>query len=704
MTAPRATALDSMFRARSVAVIGASARRGSSGWHALDELVSGGFDGEVYPVNPNYEELSGLTCYPSIDDTPPVDLALVLVPNRVLEDQVKALADAGVGSAVIFASGHDDRGEPTLLEPLTRIANDAGITICGANCMGFVDVERRLRALAYPEEELEPGGITWLAQSGSAFTALLHNDRGLRFNLAVSSGQELTTTVADYMLHALARGSTKVIALFIESVRDPASFRNAVAVAEERDVPVVALKVGTQAMARRLVTAHSGALAGEEGAYEALFDAHGVMRVKTMNEMADVLELMSSGRRAGPGGLATIHDSGGERAHLIDVAAEVGVRFADISAATRAALTESLEPGLPAVNPLDAWGTGNDSDRIFGECMTALLADEDTAGLAMVADLKKDDPDASYAPLVKRIALATDKPFAVISNLSSAIDAPTAAEVRAAGVAVLEDTATGLAAFRHLFEYRDHRALPELQPPPPPGPEVTKRWRARLAEPGPQSTPQTFELLEDFGIPTIATRRVHSVAQALRAALQLGYPVALKSDKQGLAHKTEAGGVKLGLTSARAVADAYRDLCRRLGPDVVVQAMAPPGVEMGLGIVNDSQFGPVLVVSAGGTLIEVLHDRATALHPIDEPRARRLIDRLKVRPLLDGARGSAPFDTDALVDAVLKLSALATELGNDLGALDINPLVVTHDGCVAVDALVEPGQDASTPATRTLRL
>jgi acyl-CoA synthetase (NDP forming) len=211
-------------------------------------------------------------------------------------------------------------------------------------------------------------------------------------------------------------------------------------------------------------------------------------------------------------------------------------------------------------------------------------------------------------------------------------------------------------------------------------------------------------LLEDFGIPTIATRRVHSVAQALRATLQLGYPVALKSDKQGLAHKTEAGGVKLGLTSARAVADAYRDLCRRLGSDVVVQAMAPPGVGMGLGIVNDSQFGPVLVVSAGGTLIEVLHDRATALPPIDEPRARRLIDRLRVRPLLDGARGSAPFDTDALVDAVLKLSALATELGNDLGALDINPLVVTHDGCVAVDALVEPGQDASTPATRRLRL
>jgi acetate---CoA ligase (ADP-forming) len=685
----RAAALDSMFGARSVAVIGASARPGSSGWHALDELIGGGFDGRIHPVNPNYEELGGLVCYPSIAEAPPVDLALVLVPNRVLEDQIKALADVEVPAAVIFASGHDDRGEPTLLEPIARIADDAGIAVCGANCMGFVDVERGLRALAYPEDKLEPGGITWLAQSGSAFTALLHNDRGLRFNIAVSSGQELNTTVADYMLHALERGTTRVIALFIESVRDPDRFRNALTLAERRDIPVVALKVGNQEMSRQLVAAHSGALAGEDGAYEALFDAHGVMRVRTMNEMADVLELMSSGRRAGPGGLAAIHDSGGERAHLIDVAAEVGVRFADISEETRSSISGSLEPGLPAVNPLDAWGTGNDADRIFGECMTALLADNDTAALALVVDLKHDEPDASYAPLIKRIARSTNKPVAVMSNLSSGIDPPTAAEVRAAGVPVLEDTATGLAALRHLFAYRDHRALPELQPPPPPGPELAKRWRSRLAGPGPISTLEAFELLGDFGIPTIETRNVGSVAQALRAALEIGYPVALKSDKKGLAHKTEAEGVKLGLTSAGAVADAYRDLSRRLGPEVVVQAMAPHGIEMGLGIVNDAQFGPIVVVSAGGVLIEALHDRATALPPIDEARARRLIDRLKVRPLLDGVRDSEPFALDELIEAILKISRMATELGNDLSALDINPLIVTHDGCVAVDALLE---------------
>ncbi|MGH2700241.1 MAG: acetate--CoA ligase family protein [Actinomycetota bacterium] len=681
--------LDSMFGARSVAVIGASARPGSSGWHALDELITGGFDGDIYPVNPNYEELAGLTCFPSIAEAPHADLALVLVPNRGLEDQMKALADVGMRAAVVFASGHDERGEPSLLEPIARIAADANMVVCGANCMGFVDVERRLRALAYPEEELEPGGITWLAQSGSAFTALLHNHRGLRFNLAVSSGTELTTTIADYMLHALERDSTEVLALFIESIRDPARFRRALSLAEERDVPVIALKVGNQELSRALVTAHSGALAGEDGAYEALFDAHGVMRVKTFNEMADTLELMSAARRAGPGGLATVHDSGGERAHLIDIASEVGVRFADISRATRDELTETLEPGLPAVNPLDAWGTGNDSDRIFEECMTTLLADADTAALALVVDLKKDEADASYAPLTKRVAVSTSKPFAVISNLSSGIDPPTADELRLAGVPVLEDTATGLAAFRHLFDYRDHRALPELQIPPP-NPEVSDRWRKRLERSQDLSTIESFALLNDFGIPTVATRSVRSVAQALRAAVELGYPVAVKSDAPGLAHKTEARGVHLGLSSAGAVADAYDDIARRLGPEVVVQAMASRGVEMALGVVNDPQFGPLFVISAGGVLIEVLRDRATALPPVDEPRARRLLDRLQVRPLLDGVRGDPPVGTEGLSAAILSLSTLATELGEHLTAVDINPLVATDKGCTAVDALIEP--------------
>jgi acyl-CoA synthetase (NDP forming) len=297
--------LRAMLEARSVAVVGASQRPGTPGSQMVRQLLVGGFAGEAAAVNPTYDEVQGVACYPSLDDVPFVpDLVLLGVGNRLLEGQMVAAAERGARAAVIFASGLEDPpGEPPLTERLRRIAREAGMVICGGNCMGFADIERGLRALAFGERaDLEPGGIAWISHSGSAFTALLHAERGVRFNLAVSSGQELTTTMADYMLYALERDSTRVIALFLETVRDPEHFGVALEAAAERDVPVVALKVGRTETSSPLVRAHSGALAGDAAAYEALFDAYEVARVGTLNEMADLLELLGAGRRAAPGG------------------------------------------------------------------------------------------------------------------------------------------------------------------------------------------------------------------------------------------------------------------------------------------------------------------------------------------------------------------------------------------------------------------
>ncbi|MDQ4005926.1 MAG: CoA-binding protein, partial [Actinomycetota bacterium] len=252
-----------MLEARSVAVIGASDRTGSVGEQMLRQLLVGGFDGDVHPVNPRYGELVGRPCVPSIGDLPgPVDLALLGVPNAALEETLTQAAGAGARSAVIFASGHEEspEGIPTLTERLAGIARQAGMAVCGGNCMGFVNVERRLRALAFPERaDLEPGGITLVSHSGSVFSAFLRNERGLRCNIAVSAGQELVTTVADYMAYALTLPSTRVLALFLETVRDPAGFREALDEAAHLDVPVVVLKVGREARAKELIQAHSGA-------------------------------------------------------------------------------------------------------------------------------------------------------------------------------------------------------------------------------------------------------------------------------------------------------------------------------------------------------------------------------------------------------------------------------------------------------------
>jgi acyl-CoA synthetase (NDP forming) len=683
-------ALRAMLEARSVAMVGASPRFDTPGNYMVKQLIIGGFSGEVAAVNPRYDEVEGIACYSRLEELPFVpDLVLLAVGNRRLEEQMEEAARCGARGVVVFASALEDPpDDPPLTERLRSIATDAGMAVCGANCMGFADVERGLRALAFEERaDLEPGNVAWISHSGSAFSALLHAERGIRFNLAVSTGQELTTTMADYMLYALERESTRVISLFLETVRDPESFRLALETAAERDVPVVALKVGRTPTSRRLVTAHSGALAGDDAAYEALFDAYGVARVGTLNEMADLLELLGAGRRAAPGGLAAILDSGGERAHLVDAAADLEVPLARPSVETLKYVAARLEPGLPAVNPLDAWGTDNDPYNIFVDCSRYLADDPDTGAFAYVVDLHSDRAERGHAWAAERVWASTQKPFAVVCGVTSAIQDSAAARLRSSGIPVLEDVTSGLRAFLHLFERRDARRPSSLAPPDPLSPETVRRWREALISGEDLGEARALEMLADYGVPVARTAAATGLRGVLAAAGRLGYPVALKTT--AASHKTELGGVTLGIRDEVALAAAYREMSSRLGPTVTVQEMVDPGVEMALGVVHDPQFGPLVMVAAGGVLIETLGDRRLALPPLDEARASKLIDRLDIRPLLDGVRGAPPADVISLARALSRLSLLARDLGDLIGALDVNPVIVGSRGCVAVDALVE---------------
>jgi acetate---CoA ligase (ADP-forming) len=682
-----------MLEARSVAVVGASVREGSVGNQSVVELVEGGFGGRIVPVNPKYDEILGLPCVASVSEiAEPVDLVILAVSNSLLEEQLRISAEAGAGSAVIFASGFEEPrdGVPPLTERLAAIARDAGMAICGGNCMGFANLERHVRALGFYEPKDAPvGGVTFLSHSGSAFSAMIHNDRALGLNLAVSAGQEFVTTVADYLAYALGLESTKAVGLFIETVRDPDGFRSALALANARDIPVVALKVGREERTRELVAAHSGALAGEDGAYEALFDAYGVSRVESLDEMADTLALFAAGRRAGPGALASVHDSGGERALLVDAAASVGVPLAEISDDTSKRMEALLDPGLPPVNPLDFWGTGRDSHEIITGCVRALLDDPAVAALAFGVDLTSEEhPEMGYIAMARETFPETEKPFAMLSNFSSGIDRSDAKLLDGDGIPVLEGTLTGLFAFKHLFAYRDFRARASVSGGSPVSDEVRERWVARLSTGEPFDELEGLALLADYGIPVVESVRAETLEDAIAAAERIGFPVALKTAAPGVQHKSDVGGVKLGIDDTPSLEDAYGDLERRLDPQVTVSKMAPPGVEIALGIVRDPQFGPLVLVGAGGVLVEVLKDRRLAMPPLDELRARSMVDRLEVRPLLEGVRGQSPADVDALIGAIVGLSWLAYDLGDRLEALDANPLICSPNGCVAVDALV----------------
>jgi acyl-CoA synthetase (NDP forming) len=685
-----------MLAARSVAVVGASARPGSFGARMLAEVSRSPAKPEIYPVNPRYGELGGRRCHASLDEVPAgLDLVMLGVPDSALEEQLGLAAARGAAAAVIFGSAVTAPGDG-LRGRLAAITRTAGMALCGAGCMGFVNVTYGLRAIGYAEPDPLPAGpVALVTHSGSVFSALLRARRGFGFTLAVSSGQELVTPAPAYLEYALGLEQTSVLALVLEAIREPDRLHAVLARAAESDVPVALLTAGESATGRAMVEAHSGALAGTEGGWEALCRAYGVHRVGDLAELADTLEVFAAGARraasprAGPPGLATVHDSGLERAHTADLADRLGVAFAPISERTKAELADLLDPGLEPANPLDVWGRGSGTRELFASALRALANDPAVSALALSVDLVPEfDGDDSYPLAALDAAAATGKPLAVLASLPSAIDPDAAARLRRAGIPVLEGTRSGLIALRHLL---DRAAGPAARPRPHRPDSVRARRAAGLLdELGPAQTaggPALFALLREYGIRAARTVAAASARGALAAAERIGYPVVLKTAEPAIAHKTEAGGVILNLTGPDRLAAAYTALANRLGPNVQVCEQVPAGTELALGITSDPALGPLVVVGAGGILVEMLADRAVALPPVDRQAARELLAALRVSRLLAGARGAPPADLDAILQAIIGVSELAAELGGQLGALDINPLICGPAGAIAVDAL-----------------
>jgi len=684
-----------MLEARSVAVVGASARPGSFGDRVRLELSRSRSAPEIHLVNPKYPEIAGLPCLESLEAiAEPVDLVLFCVGDASLEAQFELAAKRGDRSGIIFGSAVDDDG--SLRRRLAATARDVGMEVCGAGCMGFINRVHGLRAIGFLEPyPLPEGPIALVTHSGSAFSALLRTDRRLGWTVAVSSGQELVTTTASYLDYALSLPETEIVALLLETLHSPATLRASLSRCADAGIPVVALTVGASPGGRAMVAAHSGALAGDDATWEALCDAHGVLRVGDLEEMTDTLELLAAGRRvAGPrpasgpgGGIAVVHDSGAERALVVDVAETLGVPFAAISSATNDGLAAMLDPGLAPGNPLDVWGTGAATRELFGDCLLTLSQDDAVDAVVLCVDLVNElDDDAAYSEALLDAWIGTSKPLCLLSNLSSAIDRPAARRLRDAGVPVLEGTRSGLLALRHLLELAAHERRPA---PSPAAVDAARRarWLERLSA-GPMAGAESLALLADYGLEVPAHTAVASAREAVAAAEDLGFPVVLKTDDPAIAHKSDVGGVVLGLSSADTVAWAYDDVSARLGPRALVMATAPAGTELALGIVRDPLLGPVVVVGAGGVLVEILRDRAVGVPPLDTAGAHRLLDRLAARPVLEGVRGAPAADLPAVAAAVVAVSAMAAELGDGIEALDVNPLRCGPFGAIALDALV----------------
>lgn len=677
--------LDPLLRPRSIAVVGASARPGSVGAIMLRQLVEGGFPGPVHPVNPKGGTLRGLPCVPSITELPePAEHAAFCLGDETIAEAFEAALRHGVKAATIVAPLAD----PALRDRIRAMALEAEVMLCGGNGMGFYNFTDRVRLCGFATRpDHVPGGAVLLTHSGSLFTALVDAEARIDYALAVSPGQELTTTLADYLDFALDQPEIRVVGLFLEAARDPERFVAALAKAQARDIPVVALKVGRTRESAALALSHSGAIAGDHAVYDALFERHAVGQVRSVDELAAAMMLLPVAASLGPGGLASTHDSGGERGLMVDLAADVGVRFASLSPETVARLEAALDPGLPPVNPLDHWGTGRNHPADFEACFQALMADPDTALGALALDRSVGGQVTPlYLEVAHRARAASGKPVTIVSNHQGSGGDPAAVASTRAGVPVLDGVPAFLRACRIAFDRRDAAARPPMRPPPAPEAAVT-RWRARLSDGHPVTEAEALRLLADFGLTVTPCAMARDESEAVEAAIRIGFPVALKT--AGVAHKSDVDGVRLNLADPVALRQAHRDLAVRLGPRVLVARMVRDrGVEMMLGLQRDPDFGPVVVLGFGGIHAEILRDVAFALPPFDAAEARRLIDRLRLRPLLDGARGAPAADIDAMAAAAARFSALAAALDDLVEAIDVNPVLALPHGAIAVDALV----------------
>jgi acyl-CoA synthetase (NDP forming) len=674
----------------SIAVIGASGRPGRPGHAVLAALRRCGFEGPVHPVTPTYDDIEGWSCVADASDLPSgVDLAVIAGAAPRVPQQLAGAIAAGVRSAFVLANAAvlDDAGR-SVLGQVAELVAESEIPVLGPNSLGFVNFARGAAVTWTPPVEMRTGSVALISQSGSTYSFANNLDPRIRFSFTAHAGQEVSVGVADLIRYALSIDETRVVGIYLETAAVPAAVSGALAEAAAQAVPVVAIRPGRSERSRQQIESHAGRMAGSDAAFEAMFRAHGVARATTVDEWWATIALLAGPRRvAARGGMGAVMCSGGARALLLDDGADLGVAFADVSGATRERLSELLTPGTPAENPVDVWDGQVDLADHATQCLRAVVADDDTALGVAFTDLGVYDPAGfpeSFAAACITVAAETDKPVVAATYTSRQFHPPVMLALAEAGIPVLDGMRNAVAATGHAFAFREFQAR-RADHAPPETVDVAE-LRARLADPSPLGEGESLALLGRLAIPVPATKVVADADGAVAAATRLGFPVVLKTASS--AHKSEVGGVRLGLDSEQAVRDTYAEMAARLGPAVTVAAQVPAGVEVAVGVVRDPQFGPILMIAAGGVLVELLDDRRFLLAPASAADVMRALEGLRLARLLAGVRGAPACDVAALASTISRISAIAAAAGDALAELDVNPIIAHASGCVAVDALI----------------
>ncbi|MEV8547399.1 acetate--CoA ligase family protein [Streptomyces sp. NPDC051572] len=685
--------LDRFFRPESVAVIGASDAEGRPNTGITRQLMAwaGRVGARLHPVHPTRATVFDVPCFPSVADLPEqVDLAVVLVADPL--PVIEQLAEAKVKFAVAFASGFAETGEEGALAQaqLAAAVGRSGLRLLGPNT--------NLNAFENFREDLDGPAIALITQSGHQGRPVFAlQELGIRLSHWAPTGNEADLETADFISYFAERPEVGAIACYVEGLKDGRSFLLAADRAARRKVPVVAVKVGRTETGARTAASHTGKLTGADTVVDAAMRQYGVIRVDGLDELQDTAALLARAKAPVAEGVVVYSISGGTGAHFADLASEAGLRLPQLSDAKQSELHEWIPPYLSVANPVDNGGHPVGDWR--GRKIIDAILDDPEVGV-LVCPITGPFPPLSDKLVEDLVAAAEETDKLVCVVWGSPVGTEPAYRERLLGssrVATFRTVGNCITALHAYFSH--HRFVHAYRSPFDEAPRAVSpsfRKAEALMRPGQQlSEHAAKQLLRAYGIRVPREQLVTSAAAAVRAAGLVGYPVVMKASGAQIAHKTELGLVKVGLTSASQVRDAYRELTDIARYEdvtldgVLVCQMVERGVEMVVGVTQDELFGPTVTVGLGGVLVEVLRDVAVRVPPFGEEAARDMLGELRGRPLLDGVRGRPPADLDALVEVILRVQRMALELGDVLAELDINPLMVLPrgQGAVALDAL-----------------
>ncbi|MBI3031653.1 MAG: acetate--CoA ligase family protein [Candidatus Rokubacteria bacterium] len=699
--AGRGRRLQPLLEPESVTIIGASTDAQKISGRPLRYLLRHGYKGRIYPVNAGAGEVLGLAAYPEVRALPEVpDLAVICVPAARVPAALEACGEHGIPAAVVLSAGFAETGEEgaRLQAQAASIAARSGMFLCGPNSVGVINVWRRLTASfsAHLEEGLLAGPIAFVSQSGAMGTTTFNRmqDEGLGFSYFVSSGNQALLEAVDFIEAFLHDDHTEVVAAYIEGVRDGSKVLRVGRLARELGKPIVVLKAGRTDSGRRAALSHTAAVTGSHAVYRTAFRQAGIVMVEDIEELVDACRLLSQHRSLPGARMAVISGSGGVSVLAADHFAKAGLEIPLLSPDTVTTLQQILPPFAACQNPVDVTGQLFASPRLLQAALATAAQDPSVDGIALVLSMAPPDAARRMAEDIVLFAPQSPKPLAV-GWLGGSMVEEGRAIIRKAGIPLYTTLPALAAGLRILVEAGRRTQFVEAAHSvgvlPAPRREALERG-------GILPYLEARALLDHIGIEGPREAIVRDADEAVENAAQLGFPVAVKLLAPALSHKSEAGAVRVNLTTAHAVREAVGDLLEvartRLagepGEGLLVQQMITGGSEFLLGLVRDAQFGNVLTLGAGGILVEVLRDVVHGLPPLSRGEAERMIGELAAARILDGVRGQPRRDREALIDALLRLSTLAETAGDAIEEMDINPLIVREEGrgAFAVDVRV----------------